>query len=80
MLLKHNCTSQRGTVLDKRQHGSHPGTTKRPRAAQPHKVHVYTLLYSDEGALRGGLAAADRGDDSQLSAKLGRQQLCAQGC
>lgn len=79
MLLKHNCTSQRDMVPDKQQHGTHPGTVKRPRATQTHKVHVCASLCNKEGALKGGLAAAGRGVNSWLSAKLWSQQLHTQG-
>lgn len=80
MALKHNCTSQRDTIPDKQQHESHPGTVKRPRATHIHKVHVCTWLCSKEGALRGGLAAAGRGINSWLPAKLWSQWLAKQPC
>lgn len=78
-VLKHNCTSQRDTIPDKQQHGPHPGTGKRPRATYIHRVHVCTLLCSKEGPLRGGLAAAVKGINSCLPAKLWSQWLATQG-
>lgn len=78
MVLKHNCTFQRDTIPDEQQHGSHPETVKRPRATHIHRVHVCTLLCSKEGALRGGLAAAGRGINSWLPAKLWSQCLAKQ--
>ena len=79
MLLKHSCTSQRDTVPDKQEHGPHPGTVKRPRATQTHKVNVCTSLCNKEGALRGGLVAAGREINSWLFAKLWSQWLRTEG-